>query len=89
LVIIVFLWFAALFLPIFSVVGLEMVHVGNPRSKELLVTSLVGDIAGDSERREKERNNIGGIDVTSLAEFLAKLEATGLIHVNRRKLKQP
>lgn len=41
-------------------------------------------------KQSKERIDIAGIDidVTGLAKFLAKLEATGLIHINRRKLKQ-
>lgn len=36
----------------------------------------------------KERIGFTGIDVKALAEFLAKLEETGLIHVNRRRLKR-
>jgi hypothetical protein len=64
-----------------------MAEIGN-RSSRKLVVSLIGDRAWESERRSEGRNTIGGIDVTSLAEFLAKLEATGLIRVNRRKLNR-
>jgi hypothetical protein len=53
-----------------------MVYTEDQTSKEM------------STQGTKERNEIGGIDVTSLAKFLAKLEATGLIRINRRKLKQ-
>ena len=64
-----------------------MAHVDNPSSKKRVTTNFIRDEAGNCESKTKKRNGMGGIDVASLAEFLAKLEAAGLIHVNRRKLK--